>query len=146
MKTGNANDEGMEHNPLDLLTENLWMTCGHTDCRQWLEKVNALPMAQVRSARIASVVALLQHITQDFPGQKVVIFSKYLKFLDLIDRAIADNDFLKSRRVEALRFDGTVSALVREACKAQFRGAGHRSILLITGGAGLNLQCASYVV
>lgn len=119
------------------------------DRKDWLAKIQALSIADVLSPRIQCVVDLLRTIKKDYPRDKMVVFSRFRKFLDLLERALASAAWVKASKASCLRFDGTVSDSLRAARRRQFAEATDASIMLITantGGAGLNLTAASHVV
>lgn len=65
---------------------------------------NALPAGPERNRFIAC--------------HKILVFSKYLAALDLIDIA------LEQRRVKTMRFDGTVSMTARDELRKEFEESG----------------------
>ncbi len=108
------------------------------------------------SSKLEAILAELDNTiwTKD-PGSKVLIFSQYLGFLDLIGRS------LKERGVECFRIDGKMRLKERVAMIEKFNknkpvqqvddedGACQRgSVFLVSmkaGGCGLNLVAASSV-
>ena len=79
-------------------------------------------------------------------GEKVLVFSLFKRYLDLIDRALAERG-VEERRIA--RLDGSMSARARDQEVQKFRRKRSCDIFLIStkaGGLGLNLTAASTVV
>lgn len=115
----------------------------------WVRKVRSLPDDQLLTPKIIAILDLIHHIRQAWPGEKVVIFSKLLRFLDLLDEAIRRNEILASQNVGPLRFDGTCDIEDRKRVRTTFAEKQRNDILLITpgaGGAGLNLIAGSKII
>jgi SNF2 family DNA or RNA helicase len=108
------------------------------------------------SSKLTAILDELDRIWQEEPGSKVLIFSQFLGFLDLIEEAF------KQHRIPFARLDGKLSLRDRMAVLQEFgsdNGGGHRvstsgtkpdagSVLLISmkaGGVGLNLVAARTV-
>jgi SNF2 family DNA or RNA helicase len=107
------------------------------------------------SAKLSAILEELDNVWKEDPGSKVLIFSQFLGFLDLIGHS------LKSNKIPTSRLDGKLSLKERVAVLKQFgsakRGSGGvgsesknrvGSVLLISmkaGGVGLNLVAASTV-
>ncbi|MDX2111481.1 MAG: DEAD/DEAH box helicase [Verrucomicrobiota bacterium] len=75
-------------------------------------------------------------------GQSALVFSQFLKALDLVEAG------LKALDINYLRMDGAVPVAKRKALVNAFQKATKPTIFLIslkTGGAGLNLTSASHV-
>lgn len=102
------------------------------------------------SSKINAIMTELDNIWQQDPGSKVLIFSQFLGFLDLMEQS-----FSKSR-IPFSRLDGRLSLQERtkvlrafgKSKKSNIGGTGNKtgSVLLIsmkTGGVGLNLTAAS---
>merc|ERR1711939_138380 len=95
------------------------------------------------SIRVQNVIVALLSIRAQEPDCKVVIFSQYLKFLDILA------EVLKREGIKAYRYDGTIKSSERTRIEADFAKADPSIPLLITSGAGgtsLNLQCANVVI
>ena len=111
--------------------------------RQTLE--NALRGAG--SAKLSAILKELMTIWDSDPGSKVLIFSQFLGFLDLIGTA------LTKEGIPHTRLDGSFSARERVQAIEKFKqgtscGSKIGSVLLLTmktGGVGLNLVVASTV-
>ena len=110
--------------------------------RQMLE--NALRGAD--SAKMTAILDELEKIWDIDPGSKVLIFSQFLGFLDLLQVA------LKKRNISYGRLDGKLTLAERKRVVEDFKNesdSGKRgSVLLLSmkaGGVGLNLVQASSV-
>lgn len=110
----------------------------------WLEKLKGTEDIFSDSARLRCILRLYKQLRQEHPGKKMIIFSQYLKFLDIIGEGIK-----RIFGVESLRYDGTVPPKLRTDLQIRFENS-HPSIpLLLTvgaGGTGLNLTSASIVI
>lgn len=100
----------------------------------------------MESAKMLAILAELQNVWNEDPGSKVLIYSHYLGFLDLIETRLHKDG------ITCFRLDGSLSLKERMTVLDNFRSsrvAGHEkqgSVLLmsITAGAeGLNLVAAS---
>lgn len=101
----------------------------------------------IMSPRVAKVIETLKTIRKAYAGDKVLVFSRCWKILDVIERAIVEFELPDIRRVH--RFDGTVDPALREGVKSAFAQSQGFAVMLVTagcGGAGLNLASASHVI
>lgn len=116
----------------------------------WEKKLRNLTLSELKSARMTEVLDIITFIKVNRPGEKVLVFSKFRKALDILERVL--NECELEGKVEVLRFDGTVDTDLRQTVKARFKHADaseRATIMLVTagcGGAGLNLASASHVV
>lgn len=112
----------------------------------WLEKVRKATDDDLGSSRVNCITSLVSRITRDHPGEGIIIFSKYLTFLDIVAEAIERSD----PQFEVLRFNGTLSSSDRLIARHQFTSSNSpKKVILITadaGGAGMNLTAASVVI
>lgn len=79
-----------------------------------------------------------------YPDRSIVVFSTYLKFLDILFYTLKNQ-----HSIAALRFDGTMSLSSREVVRARFNLSSPEIPLLLTagaGGVGLNITKASIVI
>ncbi len=110
----------------------------------WLELVGAREELCYESPRVIEFQRLMRQIEMKYPGEKIVVFSQYLKFLDILDEALR-----RTWQIESLRYDGTVQHSHRKRVENMFRDRNNKSPLLLTagaGGVGLNITTASIVV
>ncbi|KAK0315416.1 hypothetical protein LTR01_000714 [Friedmanniomyces endolithicus] len=101
---------------------------------------------ELLSPRINALIKTLQTISRLHPGEKVLVFSRFLKFLDIAARAL-DEHYPPIMHIE--RLDGTVDGPARKAVQSEFVEYPEGMVLLITagcGGTGLDLTAASHVV
>ncbi|KAF7877219.1 hypothetical protein EAF04_000904 [Stromatinia cepivora] len=114
------------------------------DRRQWIERVKARPSITKESGRVTKIVELYRYLTSRYPERKIVIFSCFLKFLDILDEALSRDCGIKT-----FRYDGSIAADKRVAIETAFEQAPPYLPLLITGGSGgvgLNIAYASIVI
>lgn len=103
--------------------------------------------ADIMSPRVHQVISTLRTFRRNYLGEKVLLYSKFRKILDIIEREISD--FEMSDGSTVLRFDGTVKPSLREDVKTSSNQSTGFTIMLVTagcGGAGPNLASASHVV
>jgi SNF2 family DNA or RNA helicase len=110
---------------------------------RWLAKVNAAGdlMDAPRIRHIVDAVRILRH---GLPTEKIVIFSQYIKVLDILERCLRVD-----QGVACLRFDSTVNRQGRLVIQKKFADPTNEYILLITagaGGTGLNITAASIII
>ncbi|CRG84781.1 hypothetical protein PISL3812_01979 [Talaromyces islandicus] len=111
----------------------------------WRKYLRDIPSSDLRgrSSRIQALVKLVKYILRTWPGEKIVLFSTYLRFLDIVDCVLTEENNV------AFRYDGSMNKDKRSIIQERFDGHFGSAILLITsgsGGVGLNLQSASIVV
>jgi len=109
----------------------------------WIDLIHQ-PNFHYHSARVDAFLEAYRSCRARHPNEKILVFSEYLTFLDLLEVALR-----REHGVHSLRFDGTCGELKRERVKCEFASADASIPLLITGragGLGLNLQCASIVI
>jgi SNF2 family DNA or RNA helicase len=91
--------------------------------------------------------SIAKHIRQAYPGERILVFSKFLKFHDLVDKVFSSSACEK--QCSLYRFDGTVPDAVRTTRIRDFTVCKGTAVMLITagsGGAGLKLTAASHVI
>ncbi|KAG9552980.1 hypothetical protein KCU77_g7175, partial [Aureobasidium melanogenum] len=115
---------------------------------QWLKYVkNLYKDGDIWSARVQTIHDLVIDVRKKKPNEKIVIFSKYIKFLDLLAEVFAHMEGEPS----VYRFDGTQTPVRRELTRFMYTTADEKEfcIMLVTagaGGAGINLSAASVVI
>jgi SNF2 family DNA or RNA helicase len=115
----------------------------------WLKKLRQMDDDDLYSARLQKIVDLILDCRYKHSGQKIVVFSHYLRFLDLLGEALHRQD--KSHKIRVYQFNGQMSIVDREVAKVQFSEASSDdlNVILVTagcGGAGVNLASASVVI
>ncbi|KAJ1483395.1 P-loop containing nucleoside triphosphate hydrolase protein [Baffinella frigidus] len=95
------------------------------------------------STKVEAVLQELQYIESAGSGEKTVVFSQFVRFLDVLERAITSG----GRKL--CRIDGAVSREGRALAIERFHVDPHCNVLLVTlktGGMGLNLVAANHVL
>ncbi|KAJ7640954.1 DNA repair protein RAD5 [Roridomyces roridus] len=95
------------------------------------------------STKLDALVRNLRQLREQDPCFRVVVFSQFTSFLDLIQIV------LKRERFENYRFDGSMDVKKRGAALDEFREPTRRPKVLVVslkaGGVGLNLTTANHV-
>ncbi|KAK4685546.1 DNA repair protein RAD5, partial [Tremellales sp. Uapishka_1] len=95
------------------------------------------------STKLRALVRKLEEMRKEDPGHKVLVFSQFTSFLDLIERT------LTKEGVRWLRFDGSMSQAQRAATIDEFGKKSKEPLILLislkAGGVGLNLTMANHV-
>ncbi|CAA89964.2 ATP-dependent chromatin remodeller/ubiquitin-protein ligase E3 Rad8 [Schizosaccharomyces pombe] len=97
---------------------------------------------RLQSVKLNGLLGQLRQLTHSSEPEKVVIFSQFTTFLDIIA------DVLESEKMGYARFDGTMSQQMRSTALETFRNDPDVNVLIISlkaGGVGLNLTCANHV-
>lgn len=119
------------------------------DRKDRLQRLADLTLDSVSSPRVKHVISVVKRITSNYPG-KIIIFSKFVKFLDVLNRAFVLDPWCEKHGIPTIRFDGTVvSDEERNNRREQFQSPDDKAVLLITagtGGQGLNFTAASHVI
>ena len=108
-----------------------------SNARISLRRVN-----QLSSAKIDTLLTQLKKLKKAEPATKVVVFSQFTSFLDLLTPA------LQAASISHLRFDGSMTQKDRAATLTTFASRPKFTVLLLSlraGGVGLNLTCAKRV-
>jgi len=109
--------------------------------KQLVEKAGSLTC---RPSKIKALLSSLKTLIQENPTQKVVIFSQFTSFIDIITSNL-EQDF---ENMEVLQFTGAMTAKKRKATLRAFddRKTGRPQALLVSlkaGGVGLNLTASN---
>jgi DNA repair protein RAD5 len=133
------------------------LPCNHIVCAKCKENISHCPICDYRthfeeqqrsstpSSKTKKLLSILETILRRDGNQKVVIFSQWASYLDLIEIAV------KRHFGNAYcRLDGDVSQVCdRDVIVQTFHRDHTKRILLCTlgtGGLGLNLTCANHVI
>lgn len=95
------------------------------------------------SAKVLRAVELLEEIKKESPGEKTIIFSQFVTFMNLIGEELDKAGF------EYLRYEGSMHADDRSRAVTAFREDPSISVLLISlkaGNVGLTLTAANHVI
>ena len=113
----------------------------------WLTNVRNMSNHLLFSSCVTEVLSILEKARYAYPGEKVMVFSKYLQFLDIVGETI------RQQHVDdtlVLCFNGTMDGNERVAAGYSFYKSQYRqTVMLITagaGGAGLYLRPASVII
>jgi SNF2 family DNA or RNA helicase len=113
--------------------------------KEWLNELRNMNNWKLKEAsRVKALLEIIRHARQTYPSEKIIVFSCFLRFLDIVNQVIKD-EF----EIDCLRYDGTMGSNEKERVQWAFSDSTGHSILLITsgaGGVGLNLQSASVVI
>jgi SNF2 family DNA or RNA helicase len=111
----------------------------------WLDELASMEISDLKaSSRVKAFCSVLRRARRNFPHEKIIVFSSYLRFLDILHRVIK-----QEFNIDALRYDGTLSSAQKTGVQEAFTDPASSPILLITSGCGsvgLNLQSASVVI
>ncbi|OHE93646.1 DNA repair protein RAD5 [Colletotrichum orchidophilum] len=100
----------------------------------------------VLSPRVSKILECLQGIFHSHPGEKIIIFSTYVRFLDIIELAIHRN---ASLNFHPLRFDGSVGREERDRRATEFDENPSLPVMMVSkgaGGVGMDLTVASHII
>jgi SNF2 family DNA or RNA helicase len=78
------------------------------------------------STKISILVDIVKKIKRERPGEKTIVFSQFLGFLDLIDKPLTDAG------ISYGRFDGSVTAQKRDLILKQFAADPDMNVLLLS--------------
>ncbi|QKX58009.1 uncharacterized protein TRUGW13939_05129 [Talaromyces rugulosus] len=112
---------------------------------EWLKFLDTVDKSELaQSSRIGALIRIIHHAKKHWPGEKIVIFSTFLRFLDIIYHVIkAEFGDL------SLELNGTLDLKAKTEVQETFKTNKDCKFLLITsgcGGVGLNLQSGSIVI
>jgi len=127
-------EEGSESSKMYVLE-------GLTRLRQVCDSTQLVPNNEGKSAS-AKMEILLEHITEKTGNHKVLVFSQFVKMLDIVQEKLTENN------IEYTYLDGKTSLKERESRVNQFQSDDNKRVFLISlkaGGTGLNLTAADYV-
>ena len=100
-----------------------------------------LGLDQMHSAKFEVLTEKLEELMDE--GHKVVVFSQFTKMLDIVQ------DWVKEKRIDLERIDGSVTGKSRQAAVTRFQESDKASVFLVSlkaGGVGINLTAADYVI
>lgn len=94
------------------------------------------------SAKMEKCMHLIKDVLENYPDEKIIIFSQFLSLFDLMKLVLANE------KIPFLRYDGSMSLDEKNSTIKQFY-QGSTKVLLISlraGNVGLTLTCASHVI
>ncbi|KAK1973764.1 P-loop containing nucleoside triphosphate hydrolase protein [Colletotrichum cereale] len=101
---------------------------------------------EILSPRVFTVVQRLKKIIENYPGEKIVVFSTYARFLDIVGVAIQrDSDI----HFQALRFDGSLDREERDRRATAFDEDRDLPVMMVSkgaGGVGMDFSVASHII
>jgi len=115
--------------------------------KDWLRRLSLMPDCELLSTKAVCVLNLMKDISSSCPGENIIVFSRYLKFLDILIEAIRRDKVLCTR--VPLQFNGTLTSEQRSFSQNQFNHPANDRPIFITGGsggAGLNLTGGSQII
>jgi SNF2 family DNA or RNA helicase len=112
----------------------------------WLQKLRDCSLDELvgNSDRLRQFILVYKQLRATNPSQKILVFSQFLKFLDIIAEGLK-----RIFNVNALRYDGKVDQAQRPKVEQEFKRCNPSVPLLMTAGAGalgLNVTAASIVI
>ncbi len=108
---------------------------------RWLQSITTRTDLRRESARLDVLISIILHLNS--AQRKILVFSTYLKFLDIVSES------LHRHQLDSLRIDGTIKPNERRQMEKEFAQPHNARPLLITaqtGGVALNLTAASVVI
>ncbi len=132
---GNIAEEGMAKSKM-LVLEAL------TRLRQICDSPVLLGDDKIDTSESVKIKEIVQHVTEKTAKHKILIFSQFVKMLDLIKSE------LSRRNIDFEYLDGQCSPSQREKSVENFQSNEELRVFLISlkaGGTGLNLTAADYV-
>lgn len=113
----------------------------------WLKRLCEMSDDELLSSKVICILNLLLNISSQCPGERIIVFSRYLKFLDVLGEAIRRDKSLSG--MVPLQFNGTLSSEQRSFSQKTFNNPTNDRPIFITagsGGAGLNLTGGSQII
>ncbi|MEX2513985.1 MAG: SNF2-related protein [Cyclobacteriaceae bacterium] len=114
---------------------------GLTRLRQVCDATQLVPNTEEKQSS-AKIDLLLEHIMEKTGNHKLLVFSQFVKMLDIVQEKLKEN------HVPYTYLDGKTSLKEREIRVNQFQNDPSKRVFLISlkaGGTGLNLTAADYV-
>lgn len=95
------------------------------------------------SAKIKRSVELIENILNTKPDEKVIVFSQFMGFFDIIQK------ILREKNIDFLQYDGSMDMTAKNDCVNTFYKDPTKRVLLLSlkaGNVGLTLTCANHVI
>lgn len=100
--------------------------------KDWLKRVKRRPNIVKESGRLSKLMELYRHLTITYPERKMVMFSCFLKFLDVVEEGL-----LRDYKIQPLRYDGTTPTDQRPKIEEAYGESKSNVPLLMTAGSGI---------
>lgn len=114
------------------------------------ESSELFPDGWISSSKIDKCLSIISNVYENFPGEKVIVFSQFTSLLDFVEMALeAEAGQPGKKATKFLRYDGSMSANNRNQVIMDFYDDSEVTVLLISlkaGNVGLTLTCASHVI
>lgn len=108
------------------------------------EMSDLFPNGWISSCKIEKCLEIINNVRENFPGEKIIIFSQFTSLLDFMEIALD-----QANQRNYLRYDGSMTAANRHKVVLDFFDKSELDLLLISlkaGNVGLTLTCASHIV
>lgn len=95
------------------------------------------------SGKIIKTLEIIQKIQGDNPNDKIIIFSQFIGFFEIIGRVF------REKSIEFLQYDGSMNIQQKNDTIKEFYQSSTKKILLLSlkaGNVGLTLTCANHVI
>lgn len=126
------------------------------NCKLWWLKLKRVPIDTIIDtviadhegafptlAKMVQCINKVKEIFETHPGEKIIIFSQFTTFFDLMGRKLDDNE------IKYLRYDGTMSVDTKNDTIKRFYQDDEYKVLFLSlkaGNVGLTLTCASHII
>ncbi|KAI2782111.1 SNF2 family N-terminal domain-containing protein [Daldinia loculata] len=138
-------DDSDDDYEVDLKPDELAKLCQRAKHNQqahkrYMRNLRAIWQPSAKVAKCCELISTIQNTT----GEKIIVFSQWAIFLDLIQISIEDELGLRVGR-----YDGSMTATKRDKAIGEFTEDPEMKVILVSlkaGNAGLNLTVASQVI
>lgn len=116
---------------------------GKLSVAEKIKKLIVKHQGLVYSTKMQEALNLIEKILVDYPGEKIILFSQFTTFFDLL------KFMFNKAGIPTLRYDGTMSLEKKDLTVQQFYQNPKYKIMLTSlkaGNVGLTLNCASHVI
>lgn len=134
--------EGYDHDQVSEYYTQLLQPRRKTTTSQKIDELITLNNGFSTSAKMERAVHVMKEIFQNFPDEKIIVFSQFTGTFDLMKLV------LNHEEISFLRYDGSMDVDAKNACIKNFY-QGDKKVLLLSlraGNVGLTLTCASHVI
>lgn len=114
--------------------------------QQFSKEVKSWSIEDLKSPKVVTIMNTLLSISERAPGSKTLVFSHFLRALDILEECMDRENF----KFKPMRFDGRLKkSEQRDRVLQEFKNSPDRPLLFLTtgaGGVGLNITEATNVV